>query len=137
MLLDNHIGMGKAQYRQILAIAILILCEGAETIAIGFMLPVLKQYFHLTTIELAIGLTLINIGLPLGSFLQSFSDNYGRAPFVFLDAVILIVFGLLSAISWSFFSFVVFRFFYEIGIGFCLPLVSAMTSEISPANQRG
>ena len=101
------------------------------------MLPVLKQYFHLTTIELAIGLTLINIGLPLGSFLQSFSDNYGRAPFVFLDAVILIVFGLLSAISWSFSSFVVFRFFYEIGIGFCLPLVSAITSEISPADQRG
>ena len=28
-LLDSHIGMGKAQYRQILAIAILVLCEGA------------------------------------------------------------------------------------------------------------
>ena len=101
------------------------------------MLPVLKQYFHLSTLELAIGLTLINLGFPLGSFLQSFSDNYGRSPFVFLDTVIIIAFGLLSVISWSFYSFVVFRFFYEIGIGFCLPLTSSIMSEISPAKERG
>ena len=32
-----------------------------------------------------------------------------------LDAAILVIFGLLSTISWSFPSFVVFRFFYEMG----------------------
>ena len=70
----------------------------------------------------------MNIGFPIGSFLQSFSDNYGRYPFTTLDAIILVVFGFLSTISWSFSSFVFFRFFYEIGIGFCVPLISAVTS---------
>ena len=82
-------------------------------------------------------MTLINIGMPLGSFLQSFSDNFGRRPFVLLNIVLLIFFGLISVFSWSFPVFVVSRFFYEVGIGISLPLSNFYTSEISPAAQRG
>ena len=73
-------------------------------------------------------MTLINIGMPFGSFLQSFSDNYGRKPFVFLNILVYLTFGFLSTISWSFAIFVFLRFMCEIGTGMILPLTSTFTS---------
>ena len=102
-----------------------MICEGSESIAIGLLLPIVSKVWHLTIMEEAIGLTLINIGMPLGSFLQGYSDKHGRSPFVKLVSVIIVVFGFLSTITWSFPSFVIARFFYEIGIGMCLPLTAA------------
>jgi MFS family permease len=114
-------------------LSILLIAEGAETIAIGFLLPIISQQWHLTILQESIGLTLMNLGMPLGTLIQGYSDKYGRAPFIFLDAVVLFIFGLISAVAWDFPSFVVARFFYEIGIGICLPLTACYTAEISPA----
>ena len=111
-ILEDKIGYGKAQFKLVIPMAILMVCEGAETIAIGMLLPIIKNSWNITTMEEAIGLTLINIGFPLGSFLQTYSDKYGRKPFITLDASLLVIFGILSVISWNFPIFIFFRFIY-------------------------
>ena len=74
--------------------------------------------------------------MPIGSFLQGFSDNHGRKLFILIDAMLLLTFGLFSVVSWNFPIFVVSRFFYEVGIGMSLPLVTAYTSEVTPSEWR-
>jgi MFS transporter, SP family, major inositol transporter len=100
------------------------------------LLPVLRKEWHLSLTSAAVGLTLMNIGMPLGSFLQGYSDNIGRSKFVLLDAIILIVFGLASVVAPNFHFFVAIRFFYEIGVGICMPLTCAFTNEISPSAKK-
>ena len=73
---------------------------------------------------MGVGLTLINFGMPLGAFLQGYSDRFGRSVFVLINGSITFLFGLLSVIAWNFPSFILLRFLYDIGIGMCLPLAS-------------
>jgi predicted MFS family arabinose efflux permease len=42
----------------------------------------------------------------------------------------------MSAMAWNFPAFVVIRFFYEIGIGMCMPLTSYYSAEVTPAKHR-
>ena len=104
---------------------------------IGFRLPFITSLWNLTVFEQSFALFLIGFGMVLGSFLQSYSDNIGRKPFMLIDAIILFVFGLLSTISWNLNSFVIIRFCYGIGIGMCLPLTSTYSSEVTPSAKRG
>jgi len=65
---------------------------------------------------------MVYFGVSLGSYIQTFSDNFGRYTFITWNAVLQTIFGLLSCTSTSIESFIVYRFFYGVGIGIVLPL---------------
>lgn len=65
---------------------------------------------------------MIYIGVAIGSFGQSFADDYGRLKFIKWNAILQIIFGLLSCVSTSIYWFILFRFAYGIGIGIVLPI---------------
>jgi MFS family permease len=79
----------------------------------------------------------MNIGMPLGSVMQSLSDTFGRKKFILIDLLIVAIFGVLSVAAWDFTSFVIFRFFHSIGIGILLALFSCYTTEVVPASKKG
>ncbi len=68
------------------------------------------------------------IGVSLGSYIQSYSDNIGRSVFIKWNAILQLVFGLLSCVATSMNSFIIFRFFYGVGIGIVLPLSATYMS---------
>jgi MFS family permease len=78
----------------------------------------------------------VYLGVALGSYLQSFSDQYGRKVFIAWAIIIQSIFGLISCICWNFSSFLVARFFYGVAMGIGFPLSGTYISEISPAAER-
>jgi len=72
----------------------------------------------------------------MGSYLQIYSDRYGRHTFITWDAALQCFFGLFSCICWNYSSFLIARFFYGVGIGICLPLSISYITEISPSSMR-
>jgi MFS family permease len=78
----------------------------------------------------------VYLGVAIGSYLQVYSDKYGRNAFIEWDAALQTVFGLLSCFCWNYDVFLLARFFYGIGIGICLPLSASYITEISPSAMR-
>ena len=136
-MLTNKIGYGKAQYKMVIPLLFLLLNQGAQMQALGLLLPVLKKQWNISTLEESLGLTIINVGVLLGPLVIGYSDKIGRSPILLINAVMTLVFGLLSAISWNYPVFVITRFFISIGIGTILPLLGTYTAEIAPAHARG
>ena len=135
-ILENKVGYGKAQFKLVIPMLFMTLNLGSQMMALGLLLPVAHKQWNLTTLEESIGLTIITIGTPIGSILQGYSDQIGRSPFVLLNAAISLIFGLLTAISWSFPVFVISRFFIAVAIGIFLPLIGCYTAEIAPDHAR-
>lgn len=82
----------------------------------------LSTEWSLTKDEKSLLITVVYIGVSIGSFLQVYSDKYGRYVFILWDAIFQTVFGLLSCVSPNYAFFLFSRFFYGVGIGICLPL---------------
>lgn len=115
---------------------LLLFSEGCETIVLGLLLPVLAEEWQLGKFEQSLLITIVYFGVAIGSYLQVYSDRFGRYAFITWDAGMQTLFGLFSCICWNFNSFLLARFFYGIGIGICLPLSASYITEISPASVR-
>lgn len=82
-------------------------------------------------------ITMVYLGVSIGSYLETYSDKYGRYKFLLIDAILTSVFGLLSVFCTTFELFLVTRFFYGIGIGIILPLTATYITEVVPGSYRG
>jgi len=47
-------------------------------------------------------ITVVYLGVTVGSYVQIYSDRYGRYNFVTYDAILQTVFGLFSCICWNY-----------------------------------
>lgn len=81
-LLDNKIGYGFAQEKLSRSLYLLLFSEGCETVVLGLLLPVLTQEWALDTFQQSMMITTVYLGVLLGSYLQVYSDKYGRHPFI-------------------------------------------------------
>lgn len=79
---------------------------------------------------------MIYVGVGVGSFIQSWADEYGRLQFIKWNAILQTIFGVLSFLSASMTAFIFFRFAYGIGIGIVLPISGTYISEITPSTER-
>jgi MFS family permease len=78
----------------------------------------------------------VYVGVSIGSYLETYSDRYGRYKFLLIDAIITSIFGFLSCVCTSFTFFAIVRFFYGIGIGIALPLTATYITEVVPGTYR-
>jgi len=76
------------------------------------------------------------LGVSFGSYIQSYSDDFGRSVFIKWNAILQLVFGILSCFATSMNWFVIFRFVYGVGIGIVLPLSATYMSECTPSENR-
>lgn len=79
---------------------------------------------------------MVYLGVSLGSYIETYSDEYGRHKFLLWDSIITSIFGLASCLCYSFYPFVIIRFFYGIGIGIALPLTATYITEVIPGSHR-
>lgn len=78
------------------------------------------------------------VGMAIGAVIAgSIADKFGRKA-VFSATVILYSIATgLCAVSWSYESLLIFRFFVGFGLGGELPVAATLMSEYAPTNLRG
>ena len=112
---------------------------GYDWVVIGGAKPFYEEYFHLTTsFQIGWAMSSALVGCLLGSILSGvLSDKYGRKRLLIISGLIFTVSAVGTALSNTFFNFVMYRLVGGIGIGLASNLSPMYIAEISPATMRG
>ena len=130
--------VGSFQYKLLAVTGLGWLFDAMDTGLISFVLPILSKEWGLTPAQAgwigSVGL----IGMALGAVLAgSIADRVGRKTVFSATVIIYSVATGLCALSWSYESLLVFRFFVGFGLGGELPVAATLMSEFSPSHLRG
>ena len=103
--------------------------DGAETVVLSYMLPMVEDAWHLTHAQMGVMSTLVYFGQMIGAtFWGALADGIGRRP-VFLSSLFLTaLFGIASCAATGFYSYSALRFATGFAIGGNLPLAVSMAS---------
>jgi AAHS family 4-hydroxybenzoate transporter-like MFS transporter len=114
-----------------------VLLDGFDTAAIGYIAPALRQEWHLATTQLAPAFGAGLFGLMIGSLcFGPIADRFGRKP-VLLGSVLLFgVATLATAASDTLSTLVVLRLITGIGLGGAMPVCITLSAEYSPQRYR-
>lgn len=130
--------VGSFQYKLLAVTGLGWLFDAMDTGLISFVLPILSKEWGLTPEQAgwigSVGL----IGMALGAVLAgSIADRVGRKTVFSATVIIYSIATGLCALSWSYESLLVFRFFVGFGLGGELPVAATLMSEFSPSHLRG
>ncbi len=114
--------VGKMQWRVIICCFLVVMLDGFDTAAIGFIAPDIRTHWQLTAGALLCG--------PL-------SDRFGRKRVIELCVFLFGALSLASAFSPDLQTLVFLRFLTGLGLGGAMPNTITMTSEYLPARRRG
>ncbi len=112
--------------------------DAVDTVAIGLVLPVLGQAWHMTPEQIG---WLISGGF-LGQFIGAIgfghlAERIGRISTIMITTAIFALGGLASAFATGFASMIVLRMLQGLGLGAEVPIAAAYINEIAPAGRRG
>jgi SP family arabinose:H+ symporter-like MFS transporter len=111
---------------------------GFDTAVISGAEKSIQQYWSLSSFEHGLTISIALIGTIFGALLGSIpSDKYGRKKTLFLVAIFYLVASLGTALSQSWYLFLLFRFLGGLGVGASSVTAPVYISEISPAKKRG
>ncbi len=114
-----------------------VLLDGFDTAAIGYIAPSLVTEWHVTRPELAPVLSAALFGLAIGALSSGpLADALGRRAVLVGSVLIFGVACLLSASSASLDHLVIWRFVTGLGLGAAMPNAVTMMSEYCPDNSR-
>ena len=105
---------------------------------IGFMLPVLAQFWHLDPKMMGYLASITYVGMFFGAMVCGYlADKFGRKPILIAAMLIWGVSGIVFAFSWSLNVLFISRFIFGIGLGAQVPVGTSLLSEIVPSRLRG
>jgi AAHS family 4-hydroxybenzoate transporter-like MFS transporter len=114
-----------------------VLLDGFDTAAIGYIAPSLLTEWHVTRPALAPVLSAALFGLAGGALLAGpLADRLGRKTVLTGAVFVFSVAGLCSAFSGSLGHLVAFRFVTGLGLGAAMPNAVTMVSEYCPQPRR-
>lgn len=116
---------------------LVILLDGFDTAAIGYIAPSLLKEWGIAKPQLAPVLSAALAGLAVGAVLIGpFADRFGRK-YLLTGAVALFgVASLASTTSGSLDELVIWRFVTGLGLGAAMPLAVTLASEFAPTRRR-
>lgn len=115
----------------------IVLLDGFDTAAIGFIAPSLLTEWHLTKPDLAPVLSAALFGLACGALVSGpLSDRLGRRALLLGSVFLFGVACLVSAFSSSIGQLTVLRFITGVGLGAAMPNAVTMMGEFSPDRRR-
>ncbi|MEO3991093.1 3-hydroxybenzoate transporter MhbT [Pseudocitrobacter cyperus] len=130
--------IGALQWRVIICCFLVVMMDGFDTAAIGFIAPDIRTHWQLTAGELAPLFGAGLLGLTAGALLCGpLSDRFGRKRVIEWCVVLFGIFTLLSAFSPNLETLVILRFLTGLGLGGAMPNTITMTSEYLPSRRRG
>ncbi|MEZ7213145.1 MFS transporter [Klebsiella spallanzanii] len=134
----NAVPVGARQWRVIICCFLVVMLDGFDTAAIGFIAPDIRSHWQLTASDLAPLFGAGLLGLTAGALLCGpLSDRFGRKRVIEFCVALFGLFSLLSAFSPDLETLVILRFLTGLGLGGAMPNTITMTSEYLPARRRG
>jgi MFS family permease len=124
----------------VVALGVTWILDGLEVTIVGSIGPVLQnsQTLGLSAQEIGSAGSAYVIGAVVGALLFGWlTDRFGRRLVFYLTLIIYLAGVLLSATSWDFWSFALFRAITGFGIGGEYAAINSAIDELIPANFRG
>jgi MFS family permease len=124
----------------VFALGVTWILDGLEVTIIGAIAPVLQspQTLGLSAGEIGAAGSAYVTGAVLGALLFGWlTDRFGRRLVFYLTLIVYLAGVLLTATSWSFWSFALFRAITGFGIGGEYAAINSAIDELIPARYRG
>jgi MFS family permease len=124
----------------IVALGITWILDGLEVTLVGSISGVLtdKGTLHFSTAQATAAGSFYLAGAVVGAlFFGYLTDRFGRKRLFMVTLGVYLVFTVLTALSWGFWSFMIFRFFAGSGIGGEYSAINSAIDELVPARVRG
>src|SRR3954447_12619733 len=122
------------------ALGVTWILDGLEVTIIGAIAPVLQntQTLGLSAGEIGAAGSAYVIGAVVGALLFGWlTDRFGRRLVFYVTLIVYLLGVLLTATSWSFWSFALFRAITGFGIGGEYAAINSAIDELIPARYRG
>lgn len=137
-LMNSKISVGFYHIVAFLLLVLIDLTDGGNIVIMSITLPIIQTEFLLSTADVSVLTSIYFIGTSVGSLcVGKFSDQHGRRTIIMWGMLMQVVICVLTALSGSFWSLVVLRFFFGFSYGFSLPLTTVYITELMPSKQRG
>jgi MFS family permease len=127
-------------WRVVAALGITWILDGLEVTMVGAIGPVLErpETLGLSAAQIGLSASAYIGGAVLGAlYFGRLADRLGRKRLFLVTLTVYLVATLATAFSWSFSSFLVFRFFTGVGIGGEYAAINSAIDELIPARVRG
>ena len=125
----------------IAALGITWILDGLEVTIVGNIAGILVEPdsgLNLTEAQVGLAGGIYIAGACTGALFFSYlTDRFGRKKLFLITLAVYLVFSFLTAFSWNFWSFVVFRFVAGTGIGGEYSAIYSAVDELIPARFRG
>ena len=125
----------------IAALGITWILDGLEVTIVGNIAGILVEPdsgLNLTEAQVGLAGGIYIAGACTGALFFSYlTDRFGRKKLFLITLAVYLVFSFLTAFSWNFWSFVVFRFVAGTGIGGEYSAIYSAVDELIPARLRG
>ncbi len=124
----------------VIALGITWILDGLEVTIVGSIGPMLQspKALGLSTTNLGAAASCYLVGAVAGALLSGWvTDRFGRRLVFYVTLCTYLAGVLLSALSWNFWSFALFRLLTGLGIGGEYAAVNSAIDELIPAKYRG
>jgi MFS family permease len=124
----------------IVALGITWILDGLEVTLVGSISGVLtdKGTLHFSTAQATAAGSFYLAGAVVGAlFFGYLTDRFGRKRLFMVTLGVYLIFTVATALSWGFWSFMIFRFFAGTGIGGEYSAINSAIDELVPARVRG
>jgi MFS transporter, AAHS family, 4-hydroxybenzoate transporter len=129
--------VGGFQIKLLLACAAVLVLDGFDTTAIGFVAPVLAKQWGLTKGALGPVFSAGLFGLMIGALVFGpLADRIGRRKIIIFSTLAFGIGALATAFVQDVNTLLAIRFLTGLGLGGAMPNTIAMTSEFSPRRRR-
>ena len=116
---------------------LVILADGLDSGAIGFIAPSLLQAWKIGKPDLAIVVSGALVGMAIGALVAGpLADRFGRKWVVIASTALFGLFTIVSGFATNTHELALFRFITGLGLGAAMPNIATLVSEFMPQNRR-
>src|SRR3989441_8506588 len=135
-LIDSR-RLGGFQVMVVSLCALIVLIDGFDTQAIGYVAPAIVRSWHVDRASLTPVFSAGLFGLMLGALaFGPIADRFGRKPVLLFCTLFFGVMSLLTSTADSVQSLIILRFITGLGLGGAMPNAIALTPEYAPRRIR-
>ena len=139
--LQSHIdaiGWRPFHFLLALALGVVLMADGAETLCVVFLIKALEVEWHITPLQQQLLGSIVYLGYLVGSLVVGpLADTLGRLPPLKLFSGLLVVVSVASAFAPNFVVIATLRCLSGVCIGAMVPIALTLFSDFAPAAHRG